>query len=73
MNRALPTVAVRIFKPGQDIVYNGWAYKVNYIHIADGRLYVHLVGLESPVEEHLIDVDPTIIDFESVRKKKNND
>jgi hypothetical protein len=68
--RPLPKVPVRLIRPGQEVNYQGWPYKVKYTYISRHGLFVVLDGVENPVKEELLDVKPTIVDFEQARRKK---
>lgn len=60
----MPKIYVKLFRPGQEVTYMGWTYKVSYVRVSRGELFVHLEGLDQAVREDLLEVAPTLIDFE---------
>lgn len=67
----LPSVTIKLFRPGKEVIYKGWAYSVKYTQISRNGLLVYLEGLADPIPENLLDVTPTVIDFEAARKQKD--
>lgn len=65
--RILPTVQVRLFKPGTKVTYQGIMHTVDHITISRDRLMVKLLEIEHIIDSDKLSVQLTEIDFKKHR------
>lgn len=58
-----PLIPLKIIKPGDSVYYQGRPYTVQFNTIRGANMYVQLVGVNEQVHEDLIDITPTMYDF----------
>lgn len=73
MGDSLPPIRIKLFRPGQEVIYNGKPHIVNFTRISRKGLLVYLEGVAGPISEDFIDVDLTTIDFKTAQQKKQKD
>ena len=60
-------LTLELFYPGADVWYHGDPYRVNYITIRGGRLYVNLYGFPVSIRSDELRVNPTVIEIDRPR------
>jgi len=62
-DRKIPLMYMQIFRPGTQVQYNGNIYTVDHVGLSGYRLRVYLVDYPTPIDSHLLQCEPTELDF----------